>query len=151
MDGSYQHRVEYYFDEPLHCLFDLAVVGSVHKIERSREWMKLPLVLSLLFLFGCATPDAIVPPPGNIIVTIKPNQCVETAALAPLLLKQYNEKLISSGVVDTNNAAQLLMMMFVSESGSWTLATASSNNVICVLLWGRNHTVNKPKKRGEGI
>ena len=54
MDGDYKHRVEHCTDDPLYRFLNLEVAGSVYEVERNTGRMKLPLVLSLLFLFGCA-------------------------------------------------------------------------------------------------
>jgi hypothetical protein len=155
MAGGYKHRVEYYFDDPLYCLFDLEVVGSVYEVERSRERMKLPLILSLLFLFGCTVADATLsvketPSNPERTINIKPNQCLKTDLLLPLLLKKYNEILIGSGTFDSTRGP-LVMMLFTSTSGSWTLVSAGSNGIACALIWGENYRVDKPKKTERGI
>ena len=155
MDGGYQHRAEYYTDGPLYRFFNLEVVGSVYKVKRSRERMKLPLVLSLLFLFGCATPDATLSAKETSAnpertINIKPNQCLKTDLLLPLLLKKYNEILIGSGTFDSTRGP-LVMMLFTSTGGSWTLVSAGANGIACALIWGENYTVDRPKKTEKSI
>jgi len=105
----------------------------------------------MLVLTGCVAADADLSTPtiGNI-VTLKPNQCLPTSALVPLLHQQYDEKLMASGILRAANIP-LVMMLFTSESGSWTVTTTSQEGLTCILIWGENYRVNKPKKEEEGI
>jgi hypothetical protein len=112
--------------------------------------------LLMLVLTGCVAADASlssvkdVSPNLEATIALKPNQCLPTDSLAPLLEKQYNEKLISSGTFDSTRGP-LVMMLFISASGSWTLVSAGRSGIACALIWGENYTVNRPKKRGKSI
>ena len=109
----------------------------------------------MLMLTGCVVADADLseketsPVIGNII-TLRPNQCLPTGTLVPLLRKQYGEKIISSGVIRAADV-QLIMMLFTSESGSWTVTTTSQQGLTCILIWGENYTVDRSKKTEKGI
>jgi len=105
------------------------------------------IVALMLVLTGCVAADAdssekeVAPAIGNII-TLRPNQCLPTEPLVLLLRKQYGEKIISSGVIRAADV-QLIMMLFTSESGSWTVTTTSQQGLTCILIWGENYRVNK--------
>jgi hypothetical protein len=109
----------------------------------------------MLVLTGCAVADAdlaekeVAPTIGNIIA-LRPNQCLPTGTLVLLLRKQHGEKIISSGVIRAADV-QLIMMLFTSESGSWTVTTTSQQGLTCILIWGENYTVDRPKKTEKGI
>jgi hypothetical protein len=101
-------------------------------------------IVALMFLItGCVAADADLPAPtiGNII-SLKPNQCLPTSAIVPLLWKNYDEELVSSGTLKTTDIP-LVMMLFTSESGSWTVTTTSQQGLTCILIWGENYRVNK--------
>ena len=106
------------------------------------------IVALMLVLTGCVAADAdssekeVAPTIGNII-TLKPNQCLPTSALVPLLHRQYDEELMASGVIRAADIP-LVMMLFTSESGSWTVTTTSQEGLTCILIWGENYRVNKP-------
>ena len=112
------------------------------------------IVALILVLTGCVA-DAdlsekeVAPTIGNII-TLKPNQCLPTSALVPLLQRQYDEELMASGVIRAADIP-LVMMLFTSESGSWTVTTTSQQGLTCILIWGENYTVDRPKKTEKGI
>jgi len=113
------------------------------------------IVALMLMLTGCVVADAdssekeTAPAIGNIIA-LRPNQCLPTSALVPLLRMQYGEKIMSSGVIRAADV-QLIMMLFTSESGSWTVTTTSQQGLTCILIWGENYTVDRPKKTEKGI
>jgi len=110
----------------------------------------------MLLLTGCVVADAslssIKDTPANPerTISVRPDQCLKTALLLPLLLKKYNETLIGSGTFDSTRGP-LVMMLFTSKSGSWTLVSAGSNGVACALIWGENYTVDRQKKSGKSI
>tara|TARA_R110000824_G_scaffold162073_4_gene337639 strand:- start:1616 stop:1951 length:336 start_codon:yes stop_codon:yes gene_type:complete len=97
----------------------------------------------MLLITGCVATDADLSTPviGNIIA-LKPDQCLPTSAIVPLLWKNYDEELVSSGTLKTTDIP-LVMMLFTSESGSWTVTTTSQDGLTCVLIWGENYRVNK--------
>jgi hypothetical protein len=109
--------------------------------------MKVFLILSLLVLFGCTTADAT--PESRSTLGARPNQCLPITSLAALLKKNFNEKLISSGTLRSTRG-QLVVMLFVGGAGSWTMTSVEQNGIACILLWGENYTVNKPK-REDGV
>jgi len=113
------------------------------------------IVALMLMLTGCVVADASLPikeTPSNPerTINIKPNQCLKTDLLLPLLLKKYNEILIGSGTFDSTRGP-LVMMLFTSKSGSWTLVSAGANGIACALIWGENYTVDRLKKSGKSI
>jgi hypothetical protein len=109
----------------------------------------IPVLMFMLLITGCAAADADLPTPtiGNIIA-LKPNQCMPTRILGPLLSQEYGEKLMASGVLQAANIP-LIMMLFTSKAGSWTVTTTSQEGLTCVLIWGENYKVNAPP--GEKI
>lgn len=110
----------------------------------------------MLLLTGCVVADAslssIKDTPANPETTIgvRPNQCLKTTMLLPLLLEKYNEILIGSGTFDSTKGT-LVMMLFTSKRGSWTIVSAASTGIACALIWGENYTANKPKKKSRSI
>ena len=111
--------------------------------------------LLILVLTGCAAADATLsvketPSNPERTINIKPNQCLKTDLLLPLLLKKYNEILIGSGTFDSTRGP-LVMMLFTSANGSWTLVSAGANGIACALIWGENYTVDRPKKTEKSI
>ncbi len=111
--------------------------------------MRRLIAALMLVLTGCAAANADLPTPaiGNIIA-LKPNQCLPTSTLGSLLYREYDEKLIASGVLRAANIP-LVMMLFTSKAGSWTVATTSQEGLTCILIWGENYRANKPS--GEKI
>ena len=110
----------------------------------------------MLVLTGCVVADAALFPiketPANPerTISVRPDQCLKTTLLLPLLLKKYNEILIGSGTFDSTRGP-LVMMLFTSKSGSWTLVSAGANGIACALIWGENYTVDRPNKSGKSI
>ena len=111
--------------------------------------------LLMLVLTGCVAADATLsvketPSNPERTINIKPNQCLKTDLLLPLLLKKYNEILIGSGTFDSTRGP-LVMMLFTSANGSWTLVSAGANGIACALIWGEHYTVDRLKRAERGI
>ena len=115
----------------------------------------------ILALTGCVVAEAALFPlwettealhsvDPEYTINIRPEQCFKTDLLLPLLLKKYNEILIGSGTFDSTRGP-LVMMLFTSTSGSWTLVSAGANGIACALIWGEHYTVDRPKKAERGI
>ena len=118
--------------------------------------MRSFIVALMLVLTGCVVADASLFPiketPANPerTISVRPDQCLKTTLLLPLLLKKYNETLIGSGTFDSTRGP-LVMMLFTSANGSWTLVSAGANGIACALIWGENYTVDRLKKSGKSI
>jgi hypothetical protein len=115
----------------------------------------------ILALTGCVVAEAALFPlwettealhsvDPEYTINIRPEQCFKTDLLLPLLLKKYNEILIGSGTFDSTEG-RLIMMLFTSKNGSWTLVSAGNNGIACALIWGKNYKVNRIKKTKKSI
>ena len=105
-------------------------------MEEERKVTRLSLVLSLLFLFGCAA-DITKPEVTNTsVIRINSNQCGPTPVLKEEI-SRLGESLTASALMRVAPSETVIVSFFSSRSGEWTVMIDGMNGISCMVLWGK--------------
>ena len=102
--------------------------------------MKLSLIVSLLFLFGCvAVAEPEKPEVVNTsIIRVSGSQCGPTPS-ARMELDKLGEKLVASALMKVTPTDTLIVTFFSSpETGEWSVMIDGKNGTSCMVMWGGN-------------
>ena len=72
--------------------------------------------------------------------------CLPRSNAIEQLSKQFKEKAIGRGL---NNDGNIMLELYVSESGSWTVMLTNTKNVACLVASGESWTII-PMLKGKG-
>jgi len=104
-------------------------------VEEERKVIKLSLVLSLLFLFGCAA-DITKPEVTNTsVIRINSNQCGPTPVLKREI-SRLGESLTASALMKVAPTETVIVSFFSNQDGEWTVMIDGMNGISCMVLWG---------------
>ena len=104
-------------------------------MEEERKVIKLSLVLSLLFLFGC-TADITKPEVTNTsVIRINSNQCGPTSILKREI-SRLGESLTASALMKVAPTETVIVNFFSSQDGGWSVIIDGINGISCMVLWG---------------
>jgi len=99
--------------------------------------IKLAIVLSLLLLFGTSA-VAEKPEVGNTSsIRMNPSQCGPTLS-SRVGLEQLGEKVVASAMMKVTLTDTVIVTLFNSQSGDWTIMIDGKNGVSCMVMWGKN-------------
>ncbi len=97
--------------------------------------MKLSFVLSLLFLVGCSA----VPEKPEVVdasvIRVSDSQCAPTIS-AQMQLERLGEKLLASALMKVSLTDTVIVTVFKSQTGDWTIMINSQNGLSCMVMWG---------------
>jgi hypothetical protein len=97
--------------------------------------MKCTLVF-LLFLFGCSTlvkPEVV----DTSTIRVSSDQCGLTKIIREGL-RRYGERIVSSATMRVTPADTVIVTLFRSPNGDWTIMLDSRNGISCMVLWGKH-------------
>ena len=104
-------------------------------MEEERKVTRLSLVLSLLFLFGCAA-DITKPEVTNTsVIRINSNQCGPTPVLKREI-SRLGESLTASALMKVAPTETVIVSFFSNQDGEWTVMIDGMNGISCMVLWG---------------
>lgn len=96
--------------------------------------MKCILVF-LLFLFGCSTlkPEVV----NTATIKVSSDQCGLTTIIREGL-RRHGERIVSTATMRVTPADTVIVTMFRSSNGDWTIMLDSRNGISCMVLWGKH-------------
>ena len=113
-------------------------------MEEERKVIKLSLVLSLLFLFGCAADITKPEVTGTSVIRINSNQCGPTPILKEEI-SRLGESLNASALMKIAPSETVIVSFFSSQDGEWTVIIDGVNGISCMILWGKYWTASGQK------
>jgi hypothetical protein len=110
--------------------------------------IRLSLVLSLLFLFGCTgVPEKSVATntsvPEKSIATntstirVDNTQCGPTPATR-LELERLGETVVASALMRVTASETVIVTFFSGRDGDWSVMVDSRNGISCMVMWGKH-------------
>jgi len=105
-------------------------------VEKERKVTRLSLVLSLLFLFGCAADITKPEVMDTSVIRINSNQCGPTPVLKREM-SRLGESLTASALMRVAPTETVIVSFFSSRSGEWTVIIDGMNGISCMVLWGK--------------
>ncbi len=95
---------------------------------------RIPLMVLTVLIFSISTVQA-------------EQVCMPRKEAVSQLAKQFNEKPIGRGLSDDGN---IMVELFTSEKGSWTIVVTNTKNISCLVASGQNWTsITKLLGRGS--
>jgi len=101
--------------------------------------IKLSLILSLLFLFGCAAGITKPEVTDTSIIRVSSTQCGQTSVLKKEI-SRLGESLVASALMKVAPAETVIVNFFSSQGGEWTVMIDGMNGISCMVLWGQYWT-----------
>jgi len=108
-------------------------------VEKERKVTRLFLVLSLLFLFGCAADITKPEVTDTSVIRINSNQCGPTSVLKKEI-SRFGESLTASALMKVAPAETVIVNFFSSQDGGWSVIIDGINGISCMVLWGEYWT-----------
>jgi len=113
-------------------------------VEEERKVIKLSLVLSLLFLFGCAA-DITKPEVTDTSVIRASNAKCGPTSILKKEISRLGESLTASALMKIAQSETVIVNFFSSRSGEWTVIIDGVNGISCMILWGKYWTASGQK------
>ena len=108
-------------------------------MEEERKVTRLSLVLSLLFLFGCAADITKPEVTDTSVIRINSNQCGPTSVLKKEI-SRFGESLTASALMKVAPSETVIVNFFSSQDGGWSVIIDGINGISCMVLWGEYWT-----------
>jgi len=97
--------------------------------------IRLPLVLSLLFLVGCSgVPEKSIAT-NTSTIRVDSTQCGPTA-ITRLELEELGEKVVASALMRVTESETVIVTFFNGRDGNWSIMVDSRNGISCMVMWG---------------
>jgi len=105
--------------------------------------IRLAIVLSLLLLFGTSAVAEKSEEGNASSIRMDPSQCSPTL-VSRVGLEQLGEKVVASALMKVTSTDAVIVTVFNSQSGDWTIMIDGENGISCMIMWGSNWlTVNQ--------
>jgi hypothetical protein len=97
--------------------------------------MKFLIIFCLLFLSACSTlkSEAV----NTASIKVSSDQCGLTKIIRKGL-RQYGERIVSTATMRVTPADIIIVTLFRSPNGDWTIMLDSRNGISCMVLWGKH-------------
>ena len=106
-------------------------------MEREKQVRKLSLILSLLFLFGCAAVPDKPDMASTTAIQVNGSQCGPTSTLKRGIDK-LGERLVASALMRITSNDTVIVAFFSGRDGDWTVIIDGRNGISCMVMWGKH-------------
>lgn len=88
------------------------------------ERFKLKIPMAAIALVTCVLPASTIAEPGT--------SCADRAQMQQFLTRTFRERQVGHGMVD----AKMIMEIYVSDSGTWTVMVTNTDGIACIIATG---------------